>query len=232
MAIALDLIRTESGYPLTPAGSYIRLPWDDSPEFPVSVEQAPVITVTPPTTDGVRLQWSPDTGLTNRCDVWVEIDVTSSSKGVAYMKVNWKDGVTDTIQTFGMTTFRMVVTHSYFTNPLALGDPILVQTYDKTDTLIESDTLAGTITLSTLWRIHQCRIERFKGSESYAHPSERWVHDWIPYDDASLDFYDADAYTGWNWGYRLWLREVDDQDRPGLTMVPSSWVETGTGEGS
>jgi hypothetical protein len=101
-------------------------------------------------------------------------------------------------------------------------------------TLIESGSLALGFTRSAYYHIHQYRVERFKGRLEYCEPGRLWVPDWQAFTGAAgeMDYYDYDALPGWNWGYRIWLRSLDAQGLPDLTMVPSAWVQTGSGEGS
>jgi hypothetical protein len=230
--ITLTQTRTENGYPLTESGLEFQEPWSDSPQSRAAAEQAPVITVTKVAGTGIQLQWSPDSGQTARSDVWLTIDVSDSATPVAYLQIDWKDGgAVQTVQCYGVRDFSRTIMHTYTADPSA---DISVTTYDGNDGSIESQTLALSFTRNSYYRIGQYRVERFKGKLSYNEYDARWYPDWTEFtgDSDEMDYYDYDANLNWNWGYRLWLREVDEQDRPDLVMVPSEWAEVGEGEGA
>jgi hypothetical protein len=228
--IAAELIRQDPGVPLTEANQLLQLPWTTSPDFPVSVEQVPDPTVTPQA-DGNRIQWSPDSGGTAREDVWLEVQITESPQPVNFILVHWQDGNHDTLFGMTVTTLTRRVLHAYLADP---SSAIEVLSYDENGAFIEGTTVAATLTRSSNYRISQYRIERFRGRLGYTLPGALWIPDWTDFDGSSgqMDFVDAEGDSGWNWGYRIWLREFADHGRPGLTMVPSNWVETGQGEGS
>lgn len=235
MTIAAEVTRTVSGVPLTFASRFGYGPWADSPTFPVSVEQAPVIALTPEAGSGVRLQWTPESGDTPQQSVWLTVTVSDSARPVRYLKINWQDGgAVEVIDIASLTDFVMVINHVYSSYT---GTRIVASTYDASDVLIE--TTGGSIgqsftaDFSSYYGIHQYRIERFRGRIGYSLPGELWIPDWTDFDGSSgqMDFYDTEAYPAWNWGYRLWLREFDVNERPGIVIVPSDWVQTGSGEG-
>jgi hypothetical protein len=226
--IAAELIRQDSGVPLTDSQQQLQLPWTTSPDFPVAVEQAPDPTVTV-VANGNRIQWSPDSGGTPREDVWLQVDVSESAEPVHFMLVHWQDGNHDTVFAYNTRDFGRLLQHTYLSDPSGSID---ILTYDDSHVFIEGTTVAITPNRSSNHRIHQFRIERFRGRLGYSLPGKLWIPDWVDYRGGTqMDFIDMEGDPNWNWGYRLWLREFTDQGRPGLTMVPSNWMETGQGEG-
>lgn len=231
MTIDIDILKQAPGIPLTPGDPSFPGPWNDSPERLMAQEAAPALTVTRIGPSQVRLQWDPDTGQAIREDVWISFEVADSPESVDHIVLDWGDGSTpEVLPGYGLPTILLRRKHTY----LAASVGVTVSTYETDNTLIESTYEAITLARSSEQRISQYRVERYKGRPEYSEPNRRWVPDWADYTGASQekDYNDYDADDAWNWGYRLWLRDVDDQDRADLTMIPSAWQTTGTGEGS
>jgi hypothetical protein len=230
MTINLTVPKTTSGWPLTPADSFVQAPWNDSPEHPVATEPAPNIAVSRVDGGTVNLNWGIDSGRAPRADAWLKIQMRGSIP-ISFYLVDWGDGGSpEAVNGLDVENLTLRLSHTF------LADSILIQVaaYDADLNLVEADSVALSITRSSDYLIHQYRIERFKGRYNYHVYNRRWIPDWTDYTGSvyQTNFNDYDAPSRWNWGYRLWLREVDDQGRPDLIMRPSSWVDTGTGEGS
>lgn len=230
MTINLTVLRTTSGWPLTPSGIFVQEPWNDSPRHPAALETAPSIAVSRVDGGTVNLVWSPDSYQADRADVRIRLQLRGSVQ-VSYFLVDWGDGGSpEVIDGMDLPNLTLQLEHLY----LAASTLIQVSAYDAGSILVDSNSVAVSIVRSSDYLIHQYRIERFKGKVNYQIHNKRWYQDWVEYTGSAFEtnVNDYDAPNGWNWGYRLWLREVDDQDRPNLIMNLSAWVETGTGEGS
>lgn len=225
--INLQLAKWEPGYPLTDSGQRIRAPWDDSPEYPVAVEEAPAILVTRVSPSLVNLEWWAGLEEAATGDLW--IDVTADvAEPVHHYVIDWGDFATDVKPGYNLKQFHFQARHQNHHGEAN----VFVYAYTAADVLIESQTLAPTWHLAATYRVAQYRIERFKGRFQYAEQGKRWLQDWSPVPSTYGATLQIEATDRWNWGFRLWLREVDAQGRPGLIMVPSAWAATGTGEGS
>jgi len=228
MTISIELLETKTGHPLSAAGTYLTAPWDKSASRPLAAEQADPIAVSRTGASRVNLVWSPDSGLTARADLVIRATVSEPEPVDNYLVI-WGDAELTTYPGYNLSDFHLTARHTF------LADSVLITVVARRidNSVIESDTLVPTYTRDSYWRIHQYRIEKFKGREEYNAYGDRWIADWAAFtgDSMEMDLDDYEAASGWNWGYRLWLREIDDQDRPGLTTVPSGWTQTGTGEG-
>jgi hypothetical protein len=187
---------------------------------------------------GNHIQWDPESGQTAREDTWFKITVTNSPTPVSYMTIQWLDGSsTVTKQCYRARNLSRIIMHTYLATPPPsyIIPNLFVRTFDSSDTLIEILNSGYDPERSSYYRVNQYRIERYKGSLGYSDGKGSWFPDWTPFeytDGYKMDFYDTVANPNWNYGYRLWLRYKDDQDEPRLHMIPSNWVETGSGEGS
>lgn len=230
MTIQLTVLKTTSGWPLTSAGDFVQAPWNDSPLHPIAAEQAPSIGVSRFDASTVELTWSPDSGQPVRAEAWVQLQLRGTSP-VHHFLVDWGDGTSsEVVPGLGIPNLTKSLHHLF----LASSTIITVDAYDANNNLVDIGFTPLSIVLSSEYNVSQYRIERFKGKVNYNAHGERWVPDWRTYTGSYYDknIKDYEASSGWNWGYRLWLREEDDQGRPGLIMIPSEWAQTGTGEGS
>jgi hypothetical protein len=226
--INVQLIKWETGYLLTDSGQRIRAPWDDSPEYPVAVEEAPPIVVTRITPSLVQLEWTAGLdGPPATADVWIDVTV-DAAQPVDHYVIDWGDFSSDVKPGYGLKVFHFQAKKEHIFGEAG----VFVSAYDANDILIESQIFTPTWHLLAVHRVSQYRIERFKGRFQYAEQGKRWLQDWSPIPTTYNGDLQIEATDRWNWGFRLWLREVDDQGRPGLIMVPSAWAATGTGEGS
>jgi hypothetical protein len=167
----------------------------------------------------VNLVWSPDSGWAPRADIKVRLQLRGTIPVHAFT-VDWGDGTPlETVPGCGLPNFTASLQHTYW------ADSVLVVVTACNDSMspIEAGSVAVSIARSSNYLIHQFRVERFKGEVNYHSYNKRWLQDWVGYTGSAyqLNFNDTDAPSGWTWGYRLWLREVDDQGRPGLLM---SWT--------
>lgn len=229
MSITITVERRQSGAPLTAAGARGKSPWTTTPEFPQAAEQAPDPVVTRLSGSAVNVAWSPLSGQPAQEAVNIYVEITGSPK---YNKIaiDWGDGSpVEFIPAMSFPDYSFRRSHVY----QAAASQIRVDTVNGSF-IVDTGILSFSPVLSSYWAIGQYRIERFKGSHQYGLLYKRWIPDWSPFTGAAheMNLTDYEAPGTWNWGYRIWLRSIDDQELPDLTMVPSNWVETGTGEGS
>lgn len=224
--ITSRVIRSTTGVPLTDSGGYGKYPWSDSPLFPAANEQAPTPTLARPDVNTLQISWSPESGRPAQADLWVEFAVESPQHVTQY-QIDWGDGSTDTELGYGLPAMRLQLSHSYY----VAAANVTIRSYNALG-LIETHTLAVDVEPSSWWRVHQYRILRFKGRLGYHKPSESWYPDWREFTGAPDEMTITDqAHLNWNWLYQLWLRDLDQQGLPDLTMQPSEWAQTGLGEG-
>lgn len=228
MTITITVTKTTSGWPLH-SSSIVRQPWNDSPEYLVAVEQVPPIVLSRVNTSTVALAWLPGPAGSARADVHITTQVRGNVP-IDHLLISWGDGGTDVVPAYGLSNLTVRSTHFF----LIASTLITIRAYDSLNVLVDTGSESISLVLSTNYLIHQYRIEKYKGSDNYHIYNGRWLQDWVTYSGAAsqTNFNDYAAPSGWNWGYRLWLREVDDQGRPGLMTLPSAWAKTGTGEGS
>jgi len=230
MSIDLTVLKTTSGWPLTPSDELIRVPWEDSPPQPAAVETASSPAVSRVDGETVNINWSPASGLGPRADAYIKLQLRGSIP-VSYFMVDWGDGgPIEAVSGLDLPNLTLRLNHTFSID----SNLIQVVAYDRDLNPVDLGSVALSISKSSNWLIHQYRIEKFKGRFNYQLYGQRWLQDWTDYTGSvyQTNFNDYDAPSTWNWGYRIWLREVDDQVRPGYVMIPSGWVETGTGEGS
>lgn len=227
MTITITQIELKTGVALTPYGSRMRLPWADSPDFETAAERAtaPVLTRVG---DAVHLQWSPSSGATAQATLSIQVEAHCPVYVTEY-KIDWGDGTpVEVVPGLGVKNRIFSKSHVY------LNDSVLI-TVDAYQgaVLVDSGSLVVSFARSSDYEVQQYRVERFKGRIGYCEPGQLWFPDWQEYTGAvgEMNYYDYTALPGWNWGYRLWLRSVDSQGLPYLTMVPSAWAQTGSGEG-
>ena len=228
MSIVITKSELVSGVPVTSAGTLMRAPWAGSPPVRPAVEQAPAPTITR-IGDLVRIRWSPSSGGTPRADISIHVEAHCPT-WISMYRIRWGDGSPDTlVPGLGVKDRIFDVSHTFLADSVLITVEAWQQLW-----LVESAILVIAPSRSANYRIHQYRVERFKGRVGYTEPGQLWVPDWQVFaDDAGeMDYYDYSALPRWNWGYRLWLRTLDAQSLPDLVLVPSPWIQTGSGEGS
>lgn len=222
MTISLTALSNVSGVPVTPSNGYVTgQPWNTSPSYPAAVEQASPISLSRIDSETVELTWDADSGEAPRATVKIRLQLRGNTS-VSHFVIDWGDGTpAEVVSALGLFNLTLQLEHVYTVGSTS----IQVDAYDASNVLVDAASLAVSITLSSVWAVDQYRIEKYKGAVNYHEPGKRWLQDWAEYTGvaAQLSFNDYNAVDSWSWGYRLWLRSVDDQGRPDLVIL-SPWA--------